>query len=387
MSSVLFKSCVGALTVLVAGAACGQSVADSIESARRLSLSPALQGLAPSQPYAVQADDVEPPQVLPEPLSYMGEGPIDPAGTGNSQIPAPDAISQVDISYIRGWSPLRPMAGKPGISAGGRSQLSLMSPGNTDAWTLGADNWRYSRADGTKLVLGNDWSSASVVGDRVRLGGVGLTQSLTEKAEGEGSWQYSVMLGALDYSGEAGKQGGLTYGPTAGESVLRYGVSRQLSVETQMQWAPDMVVSGIGGKYATKGLGAWQAGVAKATRNFNQGWRYRVGYEVNVISSLNLSWTHEQRTGGYSDLANYRDFTLDSGRNRNLWSAKLSMGRWGVLNGTFEQLSSPGGAIKQQFGVSQQFWYSPNLRISLRTERELISGDYAFGLGLAVPLY
>src|SRR4051794_525506 len=99
MYSVLFKCCVGALTVLVAGAACGQSLTDSMESARRLSLSPALRGLAPSQPYAVRIDEVEPPQPLSEPLSYMGEGLIDPAGTGNSLIPAPDAISRVDISY------------------------------------------------------------------------------------------------------------------------------------------------------------------------------------------------------------------------------------------------------------------------------------------------
>ena len=385
MSSFLLKSCV--LALFVANAACAQSLADSIESAPRLSLSPVLRGLAPSQPYAVRIDHVDPPQPLPEPLAYMGEGPIDPPGVGNSQIPAFDAISPVDVSYIRGWTPLRPMAGKPGIVKGRRSQLSFMAPGNTDTWTLGTENWRYSRADGTRLVLGNGWSNVSVLGDRVRLGGVSLSQSLTDQAEGEGSWRYSVMLGALDYSGEPGKQGGLTYGPTAGESILSYGVSQQLSVETQMQWAPEMVVSGIGGKYATKGWGAWQAGVAKAKRNFNEGWRYRIGYEADVLDSLNLSWTHEQRTGGYSDLANYRDFTLDSGRSRNLWSAKLSLGRWGVLNGTFEQLSSAAGPVKQQFGLSQQFWYSPNLRISLRTERELISGDYGIGLGFAVPLY
>lgn len=389
---LLFHSiCFCAAAGLAGGAAQAQSYAALAGMDQDISVSSALQELAPAQPHAVTQISIDPPEPLPEPLPFDGTGEIDAPGTGNSMLPPPEAILQIDPAYSRNLSSsaLRAGAGKTGIrpqAAGTSRQVSVMGAGKTDTWTLGTDNWRYSRSDGTNLVLGNDWSNGSVLDDKARLGGVALTQSSLGGAK-EGSWQYSVRIGALDYSGDPGKPGGLTYGPRAGEGVLQYGVSRQLSLETQTQWASGLSVGGIGGKYATQNWGAWQLAVAKASRNLNDGWRYRVGYQADVLDSLSLGWVHDESSNGFSDLASYRDVALDAGRNRHQWSATLKLGRWGDLNGSFEQISSATGYVKRQFGLTQQFWYSPNLRVSLKAERELISGDYDVGVNFAVPVF
>jgi len=379
--------CVAA--ILAGGVAQAQRYAAPDQDA---SFSSALQELAPAQPHAVTQISLDPPEPLPALLPIEISDEVDAPGTGKSLLPPPGAILQIDPAYSRNLSSslLRAGAGKTGIqpqaASGASRQVSIMGAGKTDTWTLGADNWRYSRSDGTNLVLGNDWSNGSVLDDKARLGGVALTQSSLGSAK-EGSWQYSVRIGALDYSGDPGKPGGLTYGPRAGEGVLQYGVSQQLSLETQTQWTPGLAVSGIGGKYATRGWGAWQLAVAKASRDLNDGWRYRVGYQADVLDSLSLGWVHDESSNGFSDLASYRDASLDAGRNRHRWSATLKLGRWGDLNGSFEQVSSATGYLKRQFGLTQQFWYSPNLRVSLKADRELITGDYDVGVNFAVPVF
>src|SRR5690606_40369335 len=63
--------------------------------------------------------------------------------------------------------------------------------------------------------------------------------------------------------------------------------------------------------------GAWRVGVAKATRDLHEGWRYRVGYDVSLIEDIKLSWLTEQRSGGFSDLSNYNVFAADSGQTRS----------------------------------------------------------------------
>jgi hypothetical protein len=246
--------CFCAAAILAGGVAQAQGYAAPDQDA---SFSSALQELAPAQPHAVTQISLDPPEPLPALLPVEISDEVDAPGTGKSLLPPPEAILQIDPAYSRNLSSslLRAGAGKTGIqpqaASGASRQVSIMGAGKTDTWTLGADNWRYSRSDGTNLVLGNDWSNGSVLDDKARLGGIALTQSSLGSAK-EGSWQYSVRIGALDYSGDPGKPGGLTYGPRAGEGVLQYGVSQQLSLETQTQWTPGLAVTGLG-RLATGG--------------------------------------------------------------------------------------------------------------------------------------
>src|SRR3546814_12522871 len=72
---------------------------------------------------------------------------------------------------------------------------------------------------------------------------------------------------------------------------------------------------------------------------------------------------------------------------RQRWTATVPTGRWGDVSGVYENEYSSTGNTRRSFGVSQQFWYSPNLRIGLKAERELVSGDYDIGLRFSVPIY
>lgn len=339
--------------------------------------------LAPVRLFPVEVVEVDAPEPLPQLPPDVEQSVESGQGLLASMFaPPPNDFDNggVDWSYQRR---LKPYRGK-GIG-GGSSPLKVSSLTSTDSWQLGAENWRYLGDDGTDLTLGSYSPRTQLWGGGVRLGGVALTRSLTDTAVPEAQWQYGLALGALNYTDAAAKSGALAYGTGASDAILRYGVSPDLTLETQMQWAPDMVTAGIGGQYSTV-LGAWRLGVAKATHNLNEGWRYRLGYDVGLFDDIELSWLTERRSGGFSDLSNYTGFAADSGRTRNLVSTSVPLGRWGTLRGSYEEISSDIESVKQQLIVSQQFWYSPNLRVSLSAQREQVTGNYGLGLELALPI-
>jgi len=345
-----------------------------------------LRDLAPVRLFPVEIETVGEPQPLPLLPPDVEQG-VD-AGEGlraSLFAPGPDEPGEfaADWTYQRG---LKPYAGY-GIagSHAAHAPLTVSSLTSPDAWKLGAENWRYTGSDGTDLTLGSYSPRSFVWGGGARLGGVALTRSLSDGVVAEDRWQYGLVLGALNYTDAAASSGALAYGAGASDAVLRYGVSPDLTLETQVQWAPDMVTAGLGGLYSTS-WGAWRVGVAKATRDLHDGWRYRVGYDVSLIEDIKLSWLTEQRSGGFSDLGNYNVFAVDSGQTRNVVSTSIPLGRWGTVRGSYEQVDSQAAPLKQQFMISQQFWYSPNLRVSLSAQREQISGNYGLGLEFALPI-
>jgi hypothetical protein len=260
------------------------------------------------------------------------------------------------------------------------------APTSWDRWTLGSENWRYSVPGGTKVVVGNDWTDAPSWSKRARLGGIRLSGTQLGQSPGANPWEYSVMVGALDHS-PAGMPGDFSYGASAGSSVLRYGVSPRLTLDSQLEWTSEMAMTGIGGEYSTQKWGAWRAGVARAAREQADGWRYQIGYRITVLDEVRLGWVNESRSGGFSDLARYSAFSMDSGRNRNKWAATLPMGRWGDVTGTYEVVSSMAEPLERRLGLAQQFWYSPKLRIGLQADRDVISGQYGVKLRVAIPIF
>lgn len=340
--------------------------------------SSALQKLAPVQVYAAPQVSVKAPTPLPDIDLFQGRDP----GKSLSERFA-DSLA-LDLSFVR--DAVQPAA-KPAVPRSSLKPVVFSSLSSNVGWSRGAENWRLRRSDGLDVALGSAASKAPDWGNSARLGGVSLSRSLSDSQASEGEWQYSVALGALDYSPGQGVSGGLVYGPTASDSLVRYGVTSDLTLESQVQVAPDLTMVGVGGEYSLKQWGAWSAGVAKASHQMSDGWRYRVGYDVNLFDTVELSWVNEQRSGGFTDLTRYQNFSVDAGRRRNLWAATLPMGRWGDLRGSYEEVGGQMGLLKQSFGLTQQFWYSPNLRVAIKADRELISGDYGVALRLSIPMY
>ncbi|AEC20549.1 putative secreted protein [Pusillimonas sp. T7-7] len=348
-----------------------------------------LRELAPVQLFAAPQIEVAPPVPLPD----AGATPV----VNDEETIFTDAADSIpDISYSFSWSPgdsdiwhgsdVSPSS--PGLwgalSTPRGRQFTPSSAGRGTSWALGAKNWSYKGDDGLDIALGSKDIVAPAWGNSARLGGISISQSSLVNAEDvENNWQYALSIGALDYS--SGSGGDLELGPTAANSVFRYGISPSFVLESQLQVAPELVSTGLGGQYRTS-WGNWSAGLAQATVGDQGGLRYQAAYELDVFGDLRLSWLGEHREPGYADLSRY---TADPsvGGQRQQWTATVPMGRWGDLSGRYENEQTSLGDSRRSFGFTQQFWYSPNLRIGLEAERQLDGGDYDIGIRFSVPIY
>jgi hypothetical protein len=348
--------------------------------------------LAPVQVYAAPQLSVDPPRPLPD---TPGTEPM----FSGMQYTSPEAATP-DIPYnffwddedSANWRRSRVSSASPGLRGtrgwqrpARRSRSPWLARQGDTPWTLGSSNWRYSNKEGLDVTLGNEEIVVPAWGNSTKLGGVSISQSSLAGSGDSQRWQYSMAIGALDYSSSA-DSGDLAYGPTASNTVLRYGVSPDFTLESQLEVAPDLVTSGLGGNYRTR-WGAWSAGVARASYGLYKGWRYQAAYKVDVLDDLQLSWMNERHTAGFTDLSRYRDGEVSPGGIRQRWTATVPLGRWGDVSGVYENEYSSTGNTRRSFGVGQQFWYSPNLRIGLKAERELVSGDYDIGIRFSVPIY
>lgn len=359
--------------------------------------------LAPIQLYSVPEVDVAPPVSLPPPQSDPSQDPSqDPLHDlllpaegegGNDTSPIPD------ISYDLFWGP-------DDMDAWHRHYVSPSSPGlrgsaswrrsrrpgsrwlpapSTRPWTFGTRNWRYAGDGGMSVVLGSKDVAAPAWGSTARLGGISVSQSSAVAVGEPHSWQYSMSVGALDYASDRA-EGDLSYGPTASNTAVRYGLGSGFNLESQLELAPDLITTGIGGEYDARGWGVWSAGVARAHRGIEQGWRYQAAYRIEVMDDVQLSWMNERHSDGFADLSRYQGGSTYPGGIRQQWGATIGLGRWGDLRGVYENEHPSLGDTRHSFGLTQQFWYSPNLRIGLEAQRELISGDYDVGIRFSVPI-
>lgn len=347
--------------------------------------------LAPIRLYAVPEVSVDPPRPLPDPADdeFASAGSPDVAA-------APDTLAIPDIPYdyfwdetdFRQWHKIKVSSASPGLagSRGWRRTPRLrarwLSTPSQDPWTFGASNWRYAGEQGLGVSLGNNEIAVPTWGNAARMGGISVSQSSQAGSDSQ-RWQYAMSVGALDYSASQ-PQGDLIYGPTASNTVLRYQINPQVTLESQLETAPDLITTGVGGRYVNE-WGAWSAGIAKANYGMHQGWRYQAAYEVDVLEDLQLSWLSERHTTGFTDLSRYAD-GISTGGVRQQVSASVPLGRWGDVVGRYESSQPLVGDAQRSFGLTQQFWYSPNLRVGLTAERQLVSGDYDVGIRFSVPI-
>ncbi|MBP6019608.1 MAG: hypothetical protein KA735_08955 [Burkholderiaceae bacterium] len=368
---------VGRFLVVLLGGVC---------SALAFANGPDIRDLAPFRLYPVSEPSVGPAVPLPEPDS-LTEGFY---GLGSDQ--DIDTMDDYDVFWRQEdfqkwrWDRLgasATQATEAQWKRGPRTRAAWLPRASTDPWTLGVSNWRYAGERGLDVTLGShqlmvpSWSSAT------RMGGVSVTQS---DRSAMGNWDYALSLGALDYA-PAQQQGDLVYGPTASNAVLRYGLSSRFILESQLETAPGLVTAGLGAQYQTPGWGSLHAGVSQASTNQPSGWKYQAAYQVDVTDTLNLSWLGAAYTQGYADLGHYQQGAASLAGARQQVAARLSLGRWGDVGGVYENTRNSLGELKRSFGLTQQLWYSSNLLIGLKAEREVHSGDYDIGLHLSVPIH
>src|SRR5690606_11172482 len=102
---------------------------------------------------------------------------------------------------------------------------------------------------------------------------------------------------------------------------------------------------------------------------------------------LNMGWQGERYTEGFMDIRRYSAGSGAAEGGRHRWSASWDTDDWGTWSGSFESEHGKDGVLARRFGLNQQFWYSPNLRIGVHAEKEVIGGDYDIGLRFSFPLF
>lgn len=260
----------------------------------------------------------------------------------------------------------------------------LAAPG-AGGWAFGERNWRTRLDEGPAILLGSSDLAVPEWNESLRLSGVSLSQSFLASSEEVSQWNYSLAFGAVDQSAVGASD--LIFGPRAGSLQLSYDHGPRLSVETQTEVAADLLMSGVTGQYDLGGLGRWRSGISRSNHGMHQGWRYRAMADFDLDDDLSLAWVGERYTDGFMDVRRYAAGTNPVAGGRQRWSASWDVGRWGRWSGSFESVHGKQGAQQRRFGLSQQFWYSPNLQIGIHAEREVVADDYDIGLRFSFPLY
>jgi len=248
--------------------------------------------------------------------------------------------------------------------------------------------WRYRRAGGPTLSVGGVTLDAPAWSSTARLGGVQIADWDDASSDGllaEGRFGYSSAFGRLDYSDPSARAGDLVFGESAGAGALRYGLTSSLTLESQLQVAPSLTALGLGGRYALGSLGTLQAAAIQSRYAQAEGWRYRLGYSVDLGQGTTLGLSNELTDPHYSDLSRYGSGFPGASEMRNTVTAGLPLGSLGTLSGTYTGLRSDGEPVEHRFGLAHTLSLAPRVNLSLGADRDVVTGDYAMQMQLSLP--
>ncbi|CAM4062308.1 fimbrial protein [Bordetella muralis] len=259
--------------------------------------------------------------------------------------------------------------------------------GSQQGFSYGGGNWTYRDTVGPTVSMGNLTANAPIWGSAVPIGGLQVSSSWTGGATlSEGAFAYSSAVGRLNYTDTTVSAGAIDYGVTAGSGSLRYGLTPRLTLESQMQSAPDMSTHGLGTTYAAGDLGTFQMGATQSSFDHVNAWRYRFGYNVNLAESVSLAVTNEQIGAGFGDLSDYRSGAVGAPTMRNTLAAGVPLRGWGTLTGSYTGTRESGVAVEQRFGLEHSMLVAPSVRLAVGADRDVVTGDYEMRAGITMPV-
>src|SRR5690606_10525367 len=363
--------------------------------------------LAPAQPIPVTPATLAPSRELdfdPAPCGLRpAEGLTDASVQSGAEAPAdpaplpiqcanvfPDVPPVAAQNYSFGLETLDPVPGGSVMVVTGVAQPAhpwFSSVGSQQGFAYSGGRWIYRDTAGPTVALGNLTANAPIWGSTVPIGGLQVSDwHGGAQAVPEGRLAYSSALGKLNYTDASATSGAIDYGVTAGSGTLRYGVTPQLTLESQMQSAPSLSTRGLGTTYSAGALGTFQAGATHSTFDHINAWRYRFGYNVNLMESVSLAVTNEQTDAGFGDLSLYRDGAAANAQMRNTVAAGVPLHGWGTLSGTYSGLRENGEPVEQRFGLQHSMQVAPSVRLAVGADRDVISGDYEMRAGVTMPV-
>ncbi|WP_255176073.1 fimbrial protein [Bordetella genomosp. 5] len=306
--------------------------------------------------------------------------------------PYPDyPVSQSSAAYSFDLEAAELVASRPvggtGIAPQRRRWFSAVSSVPTTSYT--GQNWRYtpSVGAGPSVGVGNVTSLAPSWGNSAPIGGIQFSERATGSALKPGEFGYASSLGRLNLMDPAATSGAVDYGASAGSSMVRYGLTTDLTVEGQLQTAPQLTTRGFGTTYRAGDIGTFQAGATQSTFDAVNAWRYRFGYSVNMADAVTLGVSGEDIGAGYNDLSSYNNGGSNARQLRSTFSAGVPISGWGTLSGTYSSgVTASSDPNERRVGLEQSMMLAPKVRFALGADRDLVSGDYEWRARLSMPV-
>ena len=330
---------------------------------------------SPGGPSAVSEAPAGPPAALPVECANL----------------FPDIVPVPEQEYSFGLETVDPSLQEPVVvvTSGHPSTRPWFSAvGSQQGFSYSGGQWTYRDTVGPTVSMGNLTANAPIWGSAVPIGGLQVSSSWSGGAQtlAQGAFAYSSAVGRLNYTDTTASAGAIDYGVTAGSGSLRYGLTPKLTLESQMQSAPDMSTHGLGTTYAAGDLGTFQMGATQSNFDHVNAWRYRFGYNVNLAESVSLAVTNEQIGAGFGDLSDYRSGAVGAPTMRNTLAAGVPLRGWGTLTGSYTGTRESGVAVEQRFGLEHSMLVAPSVRLAVGADRDVVTGDYEMRAGITMPV-
>lgn len=246
-------------------------------------------------------------------------------------------------------------------------------------------NWRYNGLlDGQTVSVGALDTNAPSWGSGVQLGGLQISSWPTgsNAVMPDGEFGFSSTVGGLASSTSTSNSG--SYATSAGSSSLRYGVTSDFTLESQVQNATSMNLVGVGGLYSLGRFGTLSAGHAQSRYSQDQGHRVSLGYRYNA-QAFSLNFRNDFSSPGFADLAAYNDGTTANQRLSNSVRADVPVSGFGTISGTFVG-SRDGTSTSNRVGLLQQVAISRNVNLGLGADRDISNGDVSMHMNVTMPV-
>lgn len=220
-------------------------------------------------------------------------------------------------------------------------------------WINQSGSMKYQQDNGNAVVLGQVTDQGGFWGSSPRLGGVQLTRMPNVSSRGTlmpGSFGMSAELGMTSQEdlGRTGT-GGLTVGAPAGRGRVRFGVTPDFTIESQVQAKHEENSVGLGGTMALSDWGLLRLNTTQSNPT-----------AITHTEEIAPSW----RTGLGMQL-NFDRHQLES---------------------NYETVRYNQSAIEQRLGVKHSWTVSPSLKMQFDADRELVNGGYSARVQMSVPL-
>jgi hypothetical protein len=102
---------------------------------------------------------------------------------------------------------------------------------------------------------------------------------------------------------------------------------------------------------------------------------------------LHLQWQGERYQDNFLDLSRYQGMKVAAASSRQMLGLSVPLRGWGEVKTQYEVQQVVAGGENRYLGVTQQFWYSPHLRVGLQARRHLESRQSNIALRFSIPIF